>query len=701
MTVCSIPMRTRFRGITVREGVLIRGAGRLGRVEPVPGVRRRRVAEPWLRCAEEAAAGDWPAPVRDRCPVNVTVPAVGPERAHEIVRGRRLPHRQGQGRRARPDPRPTTWPGSRRCATRSGRTAGSGSTPTAAGTSTSAVAAIRALDRAAGGLEYVEQPCATVEELAAVRRAVDVPIAADESIRRADDPYRVRDLEAADIAVLKVQPLGGVRACLRIAEEIGLPVVVSSRAGDLGRHRRRGRAGRRAARAALRLRPGHRAAAHRRRGRRAAAAGRRRCCRSACRRSTRRAGPARRRPRTGSRTGRPRLAAVRARAAGSPLVTHPVDRRWPARSSTRWSRPASPRSCSRPGSRNAPLVVRGVRRRRGRAAAAAHPDRRAHRRLPRPRADQGRRAGPRWSARPAPPSPTCTRPCSRPRTPGCRWSSSPPTGRPGCAAPAPTRPPTRSASSAPSRVADPSTVDRRAGARPSPDRRGRRPSAAAPACTSTSSSTSRWCPTDRWQPDARRPAEPAGAAAPGAVPRRDRSRSGPRTVVVAGDDAGPPARVLAETAGWPLLAEPTSGSRTGANALRCYRLLLDGDLGARDRAGRRGRPPDPVAAGHPAARPRRRRGRARRRRAGVWAERPFPVDRSAARRPPSTAPTTRPGSSAWRDADRVGRPRSSTRCWPPRPTSRRTRSPARSAAPLPPERAAASSAPPARSATST
>ena len=55
-----------------------------------------------------------------------------------------------------------------------------------------------------------------------------MPIAADESIRRAADPYRVRDLEAADIAVLKVQPLGGVRACLRIAEDIGMPVVVSS-----------------------------------------------------------------------------------------------------------------------------------------------------------------------------------------------------------------------------------------------------------------------------------------------------------------------------------------------------------------------------------------------------------------------------------------------------------------------------------------
>ena len=77
-------------------------------------------------------------------------------------------------------------------------------------------------------------------------------------------------------------------------------------------------------------------------------------------------------------------------------------------------------------------------------------------------------------------------------------------------------------------------------------------------------------PTDRWRPE---PVERA---------ERDRSRPerellalGPRTVVVAGDDAGSPARVLAEGAGWPLLAEPSSGSRNGANALRCYRLLLD------------------------------------------------------------------------------------------------------------------------------
>jgi o-succinylbenzoate synthase len=77
-------------------------------------------------------------------------------------------------------------------------------------------------------LEYAEQPCATLEELARLRRLVDIPIAADESIRKAEDPLRVRAAGAADIVMVKVQPLGGVRAALRVAEACGLPAVVSS-----------------------------------------------------------------------------------------------------------------------------------------------------------------------------------------------------------------------------------------------------------------------------------------------------------------------------------------------------------------------------------------------------------------------------------------------------------------------------------------
>jgi O-succinylbenzoate synthase len=226
LAVFSIAMRTRFRGITVREGLLLRGEAGWGEWSPFLEYDAE-VAEPWLRCAEEAAAGDWPEPVRDRVPVNVTVPAVGPEQAHAIVTA-------GGCTTAKvkvAEPGQTLADDEARLeAVRDALGAGGAVRVDANGgwSVEEAVAAVAALDRAAGGLEYVEQPCASVEDLAAVRRRVGVPVAADESIRRAADPYRVRDLEAADIAVLKVQPLGGVRACLRIAEDIGLPVVVSS-----------------------------------------------------------------------------------------------------------------------------------------------------------------------------------------------------------------------------------------------------------------------------------------------------------------------------------------------------------------------------------------------------------------------------------------------------------------------------------------
>ena len=226
MTVWSIPMRTRFRGITVREGLLLRGPAGWGEWSPFAEYDAA-VAEPWLRCAEEAAAGDWPDPVRDAVEVNVTVPAVAPEQAAAIVRA-------GGCRTAKvkvAEPGQSIGDDQARVeAVRDALGPGGAVRVDANGgwSVDDAVRAIGLLDRAAAGLEYVEQPCASVEDLARVRRAVGVPIAADESIRRAADPYRVRDLEAADIAVLKVQPLGGVRACLRIAEDIGLPVVVSS-----------------------------------------------------------------------------------------------------------------------------------------------------------------------------------------------------------------------------------------------------------------------------------------------------------------------------------------------------------------------------------------------------------------------------------------------------------------------------------------
>ena len=224
--VFSIPLRTRFRGITVREGVLLRGEAGWGEWSPFLEYDDA-TSRPWLACAREAADIGWPAPLRREVPVNVTVPATDPERAHAIVlaggcrtakvkvaeRGQTLADDLARVEAVRDALGPD---GLVRVDANGGWDVDE------------AVRAIAAIDRAAGGLEYVEQPVMAVEDLAVVRRRVDVPVAADESIRRAADPYRVRDLEAADIAVLKVQPLGGVRACLRIAEDIGLPVVVSS-----------------------------------------------------------------------------------------------------------------------------------------------------------------------------------------------------------------------------------------------------------------------------------------------------------------------------------------------------------------------------------------------------------------------------------------------------------------------------------------
>ncbi|MQA03566.1 MAG: o-succinylbenzoate synthase [Streptosporangiales bacterium] len=220
-------MRERFRGTEVREGVLFRGPA--GWAEFSPFLDYDDVTcVPWLAAAREAAYGRWPAPVRTEIPVNCTVPALPADRVAAVVRAS-----DGCTTAKVKVAETGQQPGDdleRVAAARDALGAGGRVRVDANGgwDVDTAVRMIGQLDAAAGGLEYVEQPCRTVEELAAVRRRVDVPIAADESIRRADDPLRVAALQAADVAVLKVQPIGGVAACLRVAEQIQLPVVVSS-----------------------------------------------------------------------------------------------------------------------------------------------------------------------------------------------------------------------------------------------------------------------------------------------------------------------------------------------------------------------------------------------------------------------------------------------------------------------------------------
>jgi O-succinylbenzoate synthase len=219
----SIGLKNKFRGITVREGMLFEGPAGWAEWSPFLDYDDATCVS-WLRAAREAAEEGWPAPVRDVVPVNCTVPAIDPAKAAEIVRASGC--RTAKVKVAEPG-QTLADDIARVEAVRDA--IGIGQVRIDANGNWSvdeALRALRELDRFT--LEYVEQPCAAVTDLAAVRRRTNVPVAADESIRRAEDPLLVKKLEAADIAVLKVQPIGGVRACLEIADQIGLPVVVSS-----------------------------------------------------------------------------------------------------------------------------------------------------------------------------------------------------------------------------------------------------------------------------------------------------------------------------------------------------------------------------------------------------------------------------------------------------------------------------------------
>jgi len=218
--VVALPMRVRFRGITARELALIDGPIGWGEFGPFLEYDQPEAAH-WLAAALDSAYRPAPPPRRDRIAINATVPAVPAAQVPEILA--RFP---GAGTAkvkvaepgqtldddvARVDAVRTLVPIVRVDAN-------------GAWTVAQAVEAAAAL----GPLEYLEQPCATVEELAEVRRRVDVPVAADESIRKAGDPLAVVRAGAADIAVLKVAPLGGVSALLEIAAQIDIPVVISS-----------------------------------------------------------------------------------------------------------------------------------------------------------------------------------------------------------------------------------------------------------------------------------------------------------------------------------------------------------------------------------------------------------------------------------------------------------------------------------------
>jgi len=221
--VVSLPMRVRFRGITTRELALLEGPAGWGEFGAFLEYGPPEAAH-WLASAVESAYREPPPPRRDRVPINATVPAVGPDQVPGVLA--RFPG-------ARTAKVKVAEPGQMLADDVARVNAVRELVPTVrvdanGGWTVEQAAAAAAALTADGPLEYLEQPCATVDELAALRRRIDVPIAADESIRKADDPLAVVRAGAADIAVLKVAPLGGISAMLAIAAQIDIPVVVSS-----------------------------------------------------------------------------------------------------------------------------------------------------------------------------------------------------------------------------------------------------------------------------------------------------------------------------------------------------------------------------------------------------------------------------------------------------------------------------------------
>ena len=226
LRVIALPTRTNFRGVTVREVALMQGPQGWGEFSPFLEYDNNE-CRPWLASAIEAATVARPARYRDSIAVNGIIPELNDKKDIEALMQK--------------------YSGAKTFKVKVGHNLVEDIIRVARVFSNAPKAAIRidvnglwsveealthlyAYYEEIGPFEYVEQPCATVEELRELKSKIKIPlrIAADEAIRKAPDPFAVDLTDAADIVMLKVQPLGGIQRCLDIAAHHRLPVVVSS-----------------------------------------------------------------------------------------------------------------------------------------------------------------------------------------------------------------------------------------------------------------------------------------------------------------------------------------------------------------------------------------------------------------------------------------------------------------------------------------
>ena len=220
LRVVALPTTTNFRGVTVREVALIQGEYGWGEFSPFLEYDDAESA-PWLACAIEAATTPKPKLYRTEVAVNGTIPALNNEvELEKIV---------------------NSYPGATTFKVKVGSNAHEDIARINTIRSLRPGAKIRidangllSVDQAVsllqlvGEIEYIEQPCATLEELRELKKRIDVKIVGDEVLRKAKDPFAVDLAGAIDYLMLKVQPLGGITRAHRLAEHHKLPVVVSS-----------------------------------------------------------------------------------------------------------------------------------------------------------------------------------------------------------------------------------------------------------------------------------------------------------------------------------------------------------------------------------------------------------------------------------------------------------------------------------------
>lgn len=229
--VVSLPLRTKFRGLNDREMVLFEGPSGWAEWSPFIEYPLEEAAL-WLASAIEFAYGQLPTLHRERIPVNATLPAVAPDQVAKVLSrfgtfntvkikvaegGQKLGDDVDRIMAVR-----SAYPDAKIRLDANGKWSVD-----------LALSFTRALFKQGIQLEYLEQPVATIGELAELRiklatERIPVKIAADESVRRVSDPFAVAQAQAADILVLKAAPLGGISRALEIARGAGLPVVISS-----------------------------------------------------------------------------------------------------------------------------------------------------------------------------------------------------------------------------------------------------------------------------------------------------------------------------------------------------------------------------------------------------------------------------------------------------------------------------------------